>query len=151
MRLLKRKAGTEPGAGPGLLQVADDFPGGNDELFAEIERLTEDNRASRDRETERRLLRLRHIAGIRLLDADGRRPEHPAPEFGKLPDSQGLPNIAREDLTPGLLRAGILRDGCLLVRGLVDRAEAARFAGQIDRSFTERDRHDEGQTAAEGY
>src|SRR2546421_90325 len=63
MRLLKRKAGTEPGAGPGLLQVADDFPGGNDELFAEIERLTEDNRASRDRETERRLLRDRHDEG----------------------------------------------------------------------------------------
>jgi hypothetical protein len=45
-------------------------------------------------------------------------------------------------LTPELLRAAILRHGCLLVRGLVPRAHAERFAVQIDRSFVERDRHD---------
>ena len=33
------------------------------------------------------------------------------------------------ELTPELLRAGILRDGCLLVRGLVDREAALALAG----------------------
>ena len=54
-------------------------------------------------------------------------------------------------MTPALLRAGILRDGCLLVRGLVDRDAALQLAEQIDRAFAERDRHDASGAAAEGY
>jgi hypothetical protein len=119
-------------------------------LRAEIERLTEANRARPDRDTERRLLRLRHDAGIRLLEAEGD-PEHPAPDFDGLPETEGLPEIAAADVTPELLRAGILRDGCLLVRGLVDRHDALRFASQIDRSFEERERHDAGGSAEAGY
>jgi Phytanoyl-CoA dioxygenase (PhyH) len=153
MRLFKRNK--EQGGGTAVVdrptETADDFPGTTEELFAEIERLTEENRATRSRETERRLLRLRHLAGIRLLDANGSAPEHPTPDFNSLPEADGLPEIAREDVTPELLRAGILRDGCLLVRGLVDRDEALRFAQQIDRSFAERDKHDSGEAAAEGY
>ena len=38
-----------------------------------------------------------------------------------------------------------MRDGCLLVRGLVPRTDAEGFALQIDRSFVERDRHDSGE------
>jgi len=153
MRLFKRNK--EQGGGAALAdrpaETTDDFSGTTEELFAEIERLTEANRGNRSRETERRLLRLRHLAGIRLLDANGRSPEHPSPDFTGLPDADGLPEFTREDVTPELLRAGILRDGCLLVRGLVDRDEALRFAGQIDRSFAERDKHDSGESAAEGY
>lgn len=153
MRLLRRSKGRGGGAAvvDPPTETADDFSGTTEELLAEIERLTEENRANRSRETERRLLRLRHLAGIRLLDAAGGSPEHPSPDFAGLPAADGLPEFAREDVSPQLLRAGILRDGCLLVRGLVDREEALRFADQIDRSFAERERHDLGESAAEGY
>ncbi|MFL5300839.1 MAG: phytanoyl-CoA dioxygenase family protein, partial [Anaeromyxobacteraceae bacterium] len=132
-------------------EIADDFPGTTDELFAEIARLTEANGAGRDRETERRLVHLRHIAGVRVLIEDGARPEHPEPDFDSLPSAEVLPEIAAPDVTPELLRAGILRDGCLLVRGLVERETALEFARQIDRAFAERDRFRAGEPAAEGY
>jgi len=132
-------------------EVADDFPGSTEELFAEIERLTETNRAGRDRETERRLVHLRHIAGLRVLIENGSEPKHPEPDFERLPAAEVLPEIAPEDLTPELLRAGILRDGCLLVRGLVDRDAALQFADHIDRAFTERERFRAGEPAAEGF
>jgi Phytanoyl-CoA dioxygenase (PhyH) len=132
-------------------EPSDDFPGSTEELFSEIERLTAANRANRDRETERRILWLRHIAGIRLLVGNGSKPEHPAPDFDRLPKAETLPEIRGEDVTPELVRAGILRDGCLLVRGLINREEALRFAAQIDRSFAERERLEAGESPAEGY
>jgi hypothetical protein len=127
------------------------FPGSDDELHAEIARLTEANRTARDRATERQILRLRHLAGIRLLSGNGSAPEHPSPDFARLPEAEGLPEIAAADVTPELLRAGILRDGCLLVRGLVGRDQALSFAAEIDRSFEERERLSEGGRPAEGY
>jgi hypothetical protein len=117
---------------------ADDLPGTTEELLAEIERLTAANRARPERATERRLLRLRHVAGARMLDGAGERPSHAAPDPDALPAGDQLPEIAPGDLTPALLRAGILRDGCLLVRGLVDRDDALAFAGLIDRAFADR-------------
>jgi hypothetical protein len=140
MRLFKRRGAT-----------IEDFPGTTGELREEIERLTEANRAEPDRAAERRLLRLRHVAGSRLLDAGSARPDHPPPDRERLPASGGLPEVAPADLTPELLRAGILRDGCLLVRGLVSRADAEDFARLIDRAFGERERRDGGGTAADGY
>ena len=119
---------------------AGEYEGTTEELLAEIGRLTEANRLDRDPATERRLLTLRHLAGIRLLDGAPPAPEHPAPAFDRLPAADGLPDITRAHLTPELLRAGILRDGCLLVRGLVPRAAALAFAQAIDRSFEERER-----------
>jgi hypothetical protein len=130
---------------------ADDVPGTTDELLAEIERLTAANRAEPDPATERRLLRLRHVAGARQLDAAGARPSHADPDAAHLPASGTPPEIASADLTPGLLRAGILRDGCVLVRGLVDRDAALAFAGLIERAFEARERGDAGGAAAEGY
>ena len=62
-----------------------------------------------------------------------------------------LPEFTRADVTPGLLRAGILRDGCVLVRGLIDREAALRFAERIDRAFAERERFHAGDAAADGY
>ena len=50
-----------------------------------------------------------------------------------------LPELAPADLTPELLRAGILRDGCVLVRGLVERERALRFA-RADRPLVRRAR-----------
>jgi hypothetical protein len=139
MRLLRRRA------------VA--LPETEDELRAEIRRVEEAGRDRRDRGAERRLLALRHALGIQLLDAAaGSAPAHPAPEEAGLPPFDGaLPEVAAADVTPGLLRAAILRDGCLLVRGLVDRDAALALAAGIDRAFAERERLDAGGRAAAGY
>jgi hypothetical protein len=131
-------------------EAAIDWDGTTAELEQEIDRLTEANRANRDRETERRLLRLRHLAGLRALEEADGGAGFAAPDADALP-APGLPELARGDVTPGLLRAGILRDGCVLVRGLVDREAALRFAELIDRAFAERERRDAGEPAAAGY
>jgi hypothetical protein len=132
--------------------VVDDFRGDDDELFAEIRRLSDANRADPDRERERDVLRLRHIAGLRLLGTNGHRPDHPQPDTARLPDADGLPEFTPEELTPELARAAILRDGCVLVRGLVDRDAALSLADEIDVSFKERERFvDGGHPSAEGY
>jgi hypothetical protein len=119
-------------------------------LLAEIRRLTEANRAGRDREIERRLLALRHRAGVRLAESDTAA-EYPAADFARLPDGGGLPEIGPGELTPGLLRAGILRDGCVLVRGLVGREAALALAAQIDRVFEARAAFEAGSPPAPGY
>jgi len=123
----------------------------DDDLEAEIDALTGQNRAARRRETERRLLELRHQLGISRLGAPSGA-QHPAPDAAALPTvATGLLQINAGDLTPGLLRAGILRDGCLLVRGLTGREAALGFAAQIDRSFAEREAHDTGAAPEAGY
>jgi hypothetical protein len=127
------------------------FEGGTDALFAEIERLTAANRERRDVATERRLLALRHQAGARVLEASSPGADFAAPAEDALPTvPEGLPEIPASELTPELLRAGILRDGCLLVRGLVDRDAAQAFAERIDRAFAERERVGLGGRA-DGY
>ena len=122
-----------------------EFSGTDDELQAEIERLMAANARRNSHERDSRLLHLRNLAGIRMLDSPGPAPELAAPDSAALPAGEGLPEFAPDDLSPGLVRAGILRDGCVLVRGLVPRDEAVRFAQGIDRSFAERERHDEGR------
>jgi len=141
-----RTAVAEPPA-----EASEDYPGSTSELLAEIERLTAANRGQRDPELERRLLRLRHIAGTRLLDGARGDAQHPEPDRDALPADAGLPELAPEQLSPALLRAGILRDGCVLVRGLVPRADALAFAQRIERAFAERERRDAGGAAAPGY
>src|SRR4051812_4008192 len=82
-------------------------------ILAEIEELESENRPQRDRERERRLVRLRHRAGVKLLAGAGRKPKQPAPDKAELPARNGsLPEISPSDVTPELLRAGMLRDGC---------------------------------------
>jgi hypothetical protein len=137
-RLKRRRDGGTAGAEP------------PDDVLAEIARLTERNRHERSPELEQRILALRHVAGTRMLDAAGERPEQPAPEAHRLPANGALPELSPDAVTPGLLRAGILRDGCLLVRGLVDRDAAIEFAELIERAFAARERHDAGQPAGDG-
>ena len=55
------------------------------------------------------------------------------------PNGSGLPEVSPDELTPGLLRAAILRSGCLLVRGLVDPGQATRLVDGIDRAFEARE------------
>lgn len=131
--------------------VNDEFTGSTEELLAEIDRLNEANRAERDRNTERRLLHLRHLAGIRFLVDKPDRPELPTPAYDRLPETDGLPEFTPDDLDPELMRAAILRDGCILVRGLVDRDEALHFADQIDCSFAVRESILEGDGGEPGY
>jgi hypothetical protein len=120
-------------------------------LIAGIADLTEQGRVSSNRHVERKLLQARHRAGIRLLDGAPDDPRFVMPVHRALPDGPGLPEIPSEQLTPGLVRAGILRDGCVLVRELIPRTDALRLAALIDRAFAERDRVEAGEVPAEGY
>jgi hypothetical protein len=142
---LRRKDETKSG-GTAVADRPPDYKGSTEDLWDEIEQLTS---GERDREAERRVLRLRHIAGIRAMQEAEGGADFADPAVASLPDADGLPEFARDALTPGLLRAGILRDGCVLVRGLIDRDRALAFAGQIDRAFSERER--ESDARAEGY
>jgi hypothetical protein len=144
MRLFRRlRSGGE--------EAVEDFDGSRAELHAEIERLTVENREDEDPARMRRLLRLRHIAGRRALDAVGERPAFAQPDGAALPTGPGLAELSPRELTPGVLRAGVLRDGCLLVRGLVPRDDALDLADLIERAFAERDRHDEGEEPEPGW
>jgi hypothetical protein len=113
-------------------------------LEAEIAELTLLNRQTPDAEREQRLVELRHRAGIGLLEHSSGA-DYPEPAFDRLPDRNGgLEPISVEDLTPEVVRAGFLRDGCVLIRGLVDRDEALELADEIDKSFAARDAEEEG-------
>jgi hypothetical protein len=161
MKLFRRTRSEAPPAGSAAFPdvngaapaaAEQEFAGTEAELRDEIAALRTANRAAADPAIERRLLWLRHLAGIRTLDGAGGEPEYPAPDAGALPAFKGaLPAVSAEQVTPALMRAGILRDGCLLVRGLIDRDRALGFAAQIDRAFVERDSFDEGGEAADGY
>ena len=131
--------------------VDQEFSGSTEELDAEIRALTEANREARDPESERRLMTLRHVAGIRMLEASGATPEHPAPDFDRLPAAEGLPEIAASDATPELLRAGILRDGSFLVRGMIPSDRALAFAELIDEVYAARLAHELGDSPEPGY
>jgi hypothetical protein len=123
------------------------------EIFEEIDELQEANRAERDRDRERLLVLLRHRAGAKLLIEAGSRPEQAQPDDAALPEREpgGLPDIPAGDLTPELLRAGMLRDGCVLVRGLIGRDEALQMADDIDRAFEERNTIDDGGEVEDPY
>ncbi len=142
---LRRKGQPESAGNTALAEPVGAAAPTLDELLSEIDELIAAEHAGADIQRERRILELRNLAGVtRLLDAHDL-PAHPEPEFDRLPEGHPLPEIAAGEVTPGLLRAGILRDGCLLVRGLLDRDAALAFAARIDRAFTERDRHDAGE------
>jgi hypothetical protein len=144
MALFKRKSRPES-------TVVEPLPASTEALLEEIGRHTRAWQVDGDPETARRLLRLRHNAGLRRLDAAQGVPDYPEPDEARLPADGELPEIAPADLTPELLRAGMLRDGCVLVRGLIPREEALELAGGIDRAFAERDAFDEGRDADAGH
>jgi hypothetical protein len=108
-----------------------------EDLAAEIHSLIEANRAEPDRDRERRILRLRHLLGIRHLNDAGDGAVYPEPDFGALPEAQ-LPPVSPEELSPGLVRAAILRDGALWVRGAVSPDASKALADGIERAFSDR-------------
>jgi hypothetical protein len=118
--------------------------------FTEISRLTQENLAQRDPHNERRLLKLRHRAGIALQHQAGAVPEFPEPDFDALPGGD-LAEVSADELTPELLRAAILRNGALLIRGLIDPDQAAALIDEIDRAFDARDKRDAGEPRPEAY
>jgi hypothetical protein len=129
----------------------EEFDGTDEELRAEIERLTDVNRAEQSVELERMLLHLRNLLGIRLVEGEADDRGFPAPAFDALPNGSPIPEIEPANLTPELLRAGILRSGCVLVRGLLERDRADEIAGEIDRAFKERERFDADRSFNDRY
>ena len=119
----------------------ENFDGDDQALEAEIQRLIEVNRADPESERERVLLHLRNLLAIRRLDNGVVDRDHPDPDYGSLPEGPLL-EISPADLTPAVLRAGILSGGAVLVRELVSRRRAEQLAEQIERCFVERGRHD---------
>jgi hypothetical protein len=123
------------------------------DLDRAIELLTEANRASRSLEIEREIRRLRHVEGLRLLAEEDGDPSY-AEAAGELPapgEQSRIPEVSPGQLTPSLLRASILRYGCLLVRGLTDRDAAQRMAAGIDRAFEVREALAPGESDPDGY
>jgi hypothetical protein len=146
-----RRRGRAGDGGGALADWAGEFEGPDGELLAEIDRLSELNRSSPASEHERMLLHLRNQMGIRLLESDRGDSGHPDPDFASIPENGPLPEVNPRSLTPELLRAGILRHGCVLVRGLVPRERAEAFAVEIEKSFEQRERHDAGERFDDRY
>jgi hypothetical protein len=120
-----------------------------EELLAEIEELSRSNRERRDADLEVRLVQLRHAAGVQLLDGATGGGAYPEPAFDQLPDRNG--GITPDQLTPEIVRAGLLRDGCLLVRGVLSQEGAGQLVEQIHSAFEARDALQAGNQADGGY
>jgi hypothetical protein len=84
---------------------------------------------------------LRHQAGVRLVNSGSPVPDYPSPSPDLPVPAEGvLPAFGPGDLTPELLRAAILRDGCAIVRGMVDRDTAAGLGQELEDLFERRER-----------
>jgi hypothetical protein len=135
-RSWRKRAGRSGARGAGR-----ETPGGATEasLESQLEQITalgRANRQDRDPEVERRLLRLRHRAGIGLVTQPSGDPDFASPFAELTRGASGLPEAHPAELTAGTVRTAILEGGCLLVRGLLDPAEAARLAEEIDGAFS---------------
>jgi hypothetical protein len=119
-------------------------------MLDEAAELTVQNRAQRDPQVERRILRLRHLAGIEMIGNGSGTADYPEPGFESLP-GDGLPELSPAEVTPELLRAAVLRNGALLIRGLIDPAEATRMAEKIDLAFEAREAKKAGDQPDPGY
>src|SRR5437764_13449201 len=111
----------------------------------------EATRAEPTLDNQRRLLALRHRAGIRMLDEAPSQPRFVEPEVHRLPALQPLPDLEPGAISAGAIRAAILRDGAALVRGLSPSETAIALAEVLDHAYRERQRSQDGGTAAAGY
>src|SRR4051794_6099866 len=99
-----------------------------------IDLLTQANRRARCFDSERRLVHLRHTA-FESLPIGAGLPEWPPDAPDLFPGVQ-LSEVAASDFTAETLASGILRHGCLVVRGLVPPERVATLVDDIDRSMT---------------
>ncbi|MBK5110614.1 MAG: phytanoyl-CoA dioxygenase family protein [Thermoleophilia bacterium] len=113
------------------LEQAGDFMGA-------VEALAVENRAARDMELERRMVRLRHRAGVDLVKAADS-PPMAEPDYDALKVEGDIPEINASEMSAPLARAAMLRHGCLIVRGVVPEEEAIQMRDDIERSFQARD------------
>ncbi len=107
-----------------------------------------------DPETDRRLLELRHRAGLALLESPRPLAAAPAAADGweaLRPGATAIPEIAAADLTTAAVRAAVGEHGCVIVRGLLDRADAEGLAGDIDRAYASRERQASGDAEPDGW
>ena len=109
-----------------------------EKLYGEIAELSEENRERRDPELEQRILELRHLAGIQMLEQANGRPPIAEPAAEAPPSPAGVPELVPADLDAGALRAAILESGCLLIRGLVSPDRATELAADMDRAIEAR-------------
>lgn len=127
------------------LAKADELEQAGD-LIAAVEFLSAENRASRDPEVERRLVRLRHRAGVELVQRTDL-PSLIEPQEGELRIVDSVPEIDAADMDAGLARAAMLKYGCLIVRGVVPEDEAIQMRDAIETTFQAR----ENETEYDGY
>jgi hypothetical protein len=109
------------------------------DVDAALDELARSNREHRDPDLDRRILRLRHRAGMRLVGDGNRDANWAEADYESLPDAGSIPEVSLAELTPEVLRAGILRDGCVLVRGAVPPHEAEALAGGIESALRARE------------
>jgi hypothetical protein len=121
--------------------------------FEAIDLLNEANRRERSNAVEVELRRIRNLAGMTLLEDPPTDPSHPEPAAEvPAPDPESkLPEITPSELTPELLRAAMLENGALLIRGLMDPAKAERMAADSDHSFEVRKQVQAGTPDPDGY
>ncbi len=97
--------------------------------------LQDANRGSRDVELEREIRAMRHRLGAHLVGNPGN-PSFPEPaEDFEFRLTDGVPEVTPEELTAPILRAAILKHGCLRVNSVMDEETAARLAEEIDEAF----------------
>ncbi|MDQ1455383.1 MAG: hypothetical protein QOH28_1003, partial [Actinomycetota bacterium] len=102
--------------------------------LAAIDVLTAANRSARNDEIERQLVRLRHDAFGELDTGPGLAAWPPeAPDLFPAVD---FPEVQAGNFTAETLRSGILRHGCLCVRGLVPPKRVKQLTDDIEAAMT---------------
>ena len=105
----------------------------------ELQRLVDElATVGEDAEIECRLPHARLAAGAELTGAPGRAPWPPALADPFPHQTDGLPEIGRDDITGATLAGGILHHGAVIVRGVLGPSEVDRFRRGIDRAFDAR-------------
>lgn len=115
--------------------------------------LTEASNGTPDPELAKEILRIRHMDGVRRLENPVADPSFatPADSVPPLGEQSRIPEVTPADLSPEVLRAAILENGALLVRGLLRPEHAKRIADGIDHAFVTRSNLGPGEADPDGY
>jgi len=115
----------------------------------DIRRLTAVNRHNPSVHTERQLVHMRHQAFVSRDHSHDASPNWPPPVPNLFADVSGLPEIDASELSVDMLRAGILGQGSLIVRGVLNQTQVDRLASAIPAAMDAYDAHVEGRTTAD--